>query len=146
MKQAGGEMTFIEFLGLIFTFAAAFVIVVQKLFTDRKKRKNPQAYAKEQRQNERALREMLGIEPGDAVEEEEEEDIYVPVPPPKQAFQGTALKAPPRPQQVRAAAGSYEVIRKTQVSRGAKLVGKLASRKELFVSSMKSLSRRCQCA
>ncbi len=52
-------MNLIEFIGFIITMIAMFAILVRRSMEERKRRKDPEAYEREEEEREKALREFL---------------------------------------------------------------------------------------
>lgn len=131
-------MTFIEFVGMVITIAAVIFMVVKHFFAMLQERRDPEEYAKREKQREDNLRRLLQASGIDLRLDEAEKKRVKQQPkqvaakpqPPVQV-----RKSPPaplfdyqtRPQE------SYEVIRIEKVSAGKRLLGSLKSPRDMFV-------------
>ena len=154
MRHEAGGTSFIEFIGFVVTLAGLLFLFLKQFFEDLKKKRNPQEYAAKQREKERVLKELLGERAKHSYEDEDEEDedeededrYHVTPPPFSQARNTMSLDKVTRHDEERrvkqraitqprnkAVSSSYEVVRHKHTSRGASLINKLPSRKDLFI-------------
>jgi len=126
-------VSLLDFIGFIFAFAALIFMFAKKKWEERKQRANPE-YARQQHRQEKNLQEFM-----ESLEDNEEEKEKEPPPLPSMQKQRVSLSKPPatkakskqepyikRPE-------SYEVIRGSQVARGASLVKGLKSRRDMLI-------------
>lgn len=76
-------MNIVEFIGFIITMAALMILSIKRSREEKKIRENPELYAKQKKEQEKALKELLRSMNLDVKEDEEEElEEAIPPPPP----------------------------------------------------------------
>jgi hypothetical protein len=125
-------MTFIEFVGLVISLAAMIFLILKHFFSIAQQRRNPEEYARMEKQRQDNLRRLLKAKGIDLGLEEEMAPKKKPLPP-----KAVQKSSPPSPKQPVVdfikPAESYEVIRTEKKSSGSLLLGSLKSPRDMFV-------------
>lgn len=129
-------MTFIEFVGLVLSLAAMIFLVIKRVFEEAQRSRNPEEYARKEKQREENIRRMMkgrGLDRGireERVPSQKKAVSSLPQPPSIPISKGV-----PKASVVDfiKPAESYEVARRESISVGSRLISSLKTPREMLI-------------